>query len=1614
MKQRFHEAFSLVGPGIRWTPTYLKHRIAAYCTWLTHNNIVSGELVVITLPRSAEAIAALLACYQSGVTFAYLDPASPPARNNALRMRLRPRACIEYIVEENPSEGVLPHLDSASPAYVVFTSGSTGNAKGVVIPRKALESHNTWFRAYTGLSPEDRVLQFASLSFDVAYEEIFPAAVAGACLILTNGMLDPLQLYELIQSEGITVVNLPSSYWHEMVAVWHQHGYVIPDWLRLLIVGSEPPSATVLRTWRSLPGAAKVRFINAYGPSEMTITSCFWEGTESTQDNIPIGKPVPGLNGLVVDEHCQPVASEEIGELWLTGVQLASDYLEDEYANEQAFIMRNGCRWYRTGDLVRIADSGLLTFVARKDDQVKVRGHRIETGEVESALRIHSDVRDAAVVAVHPETNLPVRLVAFVVTRISEAQQDFALALKKYLSHHLPTYMIPSTIYLCSELPHLVNDKVDRQQLREKAQALFARTIVQSETDNPARNGMQRVWLEIIGVAPEDELDFFEQGGDSLEAIRLLAYLWQEMALYVPLAPFLENPRFATLMQYAHTNSALLPVHQTQVSTAPLTETQSRFYLLTQLADNDAYSVPIALSLRGPLDPDRLEAALYAVVQRHDALRSIIEDGQDGPRQRLVNWTEPLLERQTLTGSLTTILAEATRQPLRLDHHPWRATLFSLEPDYSVLLLVFHHLIIDDWSLHLIFNELSNAYNKQVTPSTTHAVSIFDRSLAERERSNDVASPAVAAALKAIKDIPLELDLPAMPELGVGAGVLRRRLRTNLWHNLEAMAIQKKATPYTFMLAVLEVLLYRLTKQQRFVIGTVTSGRSDPRWQEVVGPLVESWIIPCEIDPQIPFQSLLSTVTQQVLHQLIAGWVPLSHVVAGLAKTQNRASEPIQVMFTFEDAPSSTLNFNDVVVTDIPLSPSTAKFDLTVLCEQDSAGGTLVIEYDRSHFDANFAHGFGLAFERLLEAFLVDTQRIIQSAPLALPGDHYWLSEWNATDRAYPADTTIHECISLQATRTPNAIALEDEHVRWTYRTLVDKATSLADTLSQHNVYPGDHVVVLGSQSSHLVLVLLAILQSGAAYVALPQDTPDSAAIEMTRLCDVRHAICLEDPPVWLELAGVVGLPLAQLMEQTDYKEHVKCQAYYKSTLPLAYIAFTSGSTGHPKAVAIPHRAVMRLVFSDFITASVHDTFLFHSPLAFDASTFEIWMPLIHGARLAVAPPTQLSLINLKFCVQSFGVSVLWLTAGLFQLAVNEMPEILSSLRVLIAGGDVLSVPQAQQIAAQLAPTGQMLNGYGPTESTTFACVHQIEPGVEELSIPIGRPIANTRVFITDADGHLVPHGLPGELLIGGDGLSTGYLGSPEATSERFIEDPYLKRGRLYRSGDRTRIRTNGLLEFLGRLDDQVKVRGFRIEFGHIEAALLADHRIEQAASFVVNASGGASLCAAVVPMTGQTLDPENVLEELRQCLAGYLIPTRILVLTELPLTHNGKIDRATLARLDASSFVQHQVDATPLRGLEQHIAEIWTSVLQKEMQDPNLNFFDAGGNSLAVLLIHSRLVQHLDTTFPLINMYRYSTIRSLAQYLSGKQTSKTERLNAATQRGKFRLARSQRKRLKG
>ncbi|MEU0544990.1 non-ribosomal peptide synthase/polyketide synthase, partial [Nocardia sp. NPDC005978] len=1467
-------------------------RVAALARELVHRGVGRGSVVAVALPRSADLVIALLAVVTAGGAYLPIDPEYPSSRIEfilgdadpslvlttsataaGLPLGERPVLCLDTEALDGAPDGIeLPELSPADAAYVIYTSGSTGRPKGVVLEHRGVV--NMAAHGWPG-GPGERVLLHSSMAFDASAYELWPTLLGGSTLVVAPpGRADLAELGRTIARHGVTALYVTTPLFEVLAGAGPE--LRLDTVQRVVTAGDALRPVAVTRFRDRWPG---IGVVNAYGPTENTVCVTAFEIPGAMdgmyRGSVPIGAAIGNMRVFVLDSRLRPVPVGVAGELYVAGTQLARGYRNRPGLTAERFPacpFGAGTRMYRTGDVVRWTREGILEFVTRADEQVKVRGYRIEPGEVETALTAHPLVAQAVVIAreigsaaTDSTAVADKRLVGYVVLDHSDTDTGADVAaraaeLRRFVADRLPEYMVPAAVVVLDALPLTPNGKVDRRALPAPSIAVTA-----SRADlTPAETIVVTVFAEVLGldVVGVDD-DFFALGGHSLSAMRVASRLTALLGSEVGVREVFEAPTSARLAAAltdrdaaAQPARAALTVRERPERT-PLSFAQSRLWFINRFEpDSPAYNIPMVLRLRGPLDQRALADALGDVVARHESLRTVFPHEDGVPFQRILPAEAAVPEIETGTadpaGLDRTIITLVRRGFDVSTSTPLRVTVLGNGSDDHIVVLVLHHIAADGWSIAPFVRDLTAAYTARRQDSapawTPLPVQYADFALWQRETLGLESDPDSVLSTQfrywetELADAPQPITLPVdrpRPAVASNRGdVIEFAFEPALSARLYELAHERQVTVSMLLQSALAVLLSQLGAGDDVCIGGPVAGRTQEATHDLIGFFVNTWVLRVDLSGDPRFEQVLEQVRRKALTAYENQDAPFERLVELLQPTRSPAYHSLfQVSFALQNNLLPDLRLPELDAEIVPALTGTAKFDLhvDVVERMDPADSTAApvlsgrIEYATDLFDRGTVLDLADRYLRLLATVTADPAVSIDRMELLAPQEHdRLLRVWNDTSAALPQAPSLDRLFAERVAQAPDAIAVAHADGELTYRELATRVDVLARVLMSRGVVRGSVVAVAMPRSADLVTALLAVVAAGAAYLPIDTEYPSSRIKFILNDADPVLVVTTAAAAAELPLGDRVPLCLDETALDGDVAGG---ELPGLSPSDAAYVIYTSGSTGRPKGVVVQHHGVINMAVHGW-PGGPGERVLLHSSMAFDASAYELWPAVLAGSTLVVAPPDRLDLTVLMRTVARHRVTTLFVATALFELLATAGPELAAeSVRQVVTGGDALSSAAVTRFRDRW-PGIDIANAYGPTENTVCVTTHRIlaaQPWAPGARVPIGAPVPNVRVFILDARLRPVPTGVAGELYVAGAQLARGYSGRLALTAQRFVACPFGTAERMYRTGDVVRWTRDGVLEFAGRADDQVKVRGYRIEPGEVEAALVAHPAISRA-----------------------------------------------------------------------------------------------------------------------------------------------------------------------------------------
>jgi amino acid adenylation domain-containing protein len=1579
--------------------------------------IASGVRVGILADRSEWMIIAVLAVLKAGAAYVPIDSSSGADRigylleDSGVTTLLTDGPCPvtlpegivtldlrDYRPAKDYGSGNLPKKPATDDiAYIIYTSGSTGRPKGVQISHRPLLGLWEGIGNAYGLDRFPiRLLQVASFSFDVFFEDLLRSLLRGGVTVLCPSDLryDLPGLHELIEKEKITILESTPGLMLPLLDYLHEEGKGRGS-LEVVIMGSDSLLVEDYRRVQARFGASGLRLFNSYGTTESCIDASYYEGTGEELRPVgymPVGRPLPNMRLYVLDANQRLCGIGVRGEIAIGGYGVGQGYWKREELTSEKFIANPfvpGEILYRTGDIGSWTDSGILDYHGRGDHQVKIRGYRVEPGEVESVLQGFAGLKEAVVLAQDMGRG-DWQLIGYVVWKEGEDENG----LREFCRQKLPLYMHPSQYIALDKLPLSANGKIDRLQLPK---AVVKAEVKYEGARSDKEEALIKIWEEVLGrenIGIRD--NFFTLGGHSLKGIKAIWRIRKEMGVNISFPDIFTHPSIADLAELITRRAEIAEqtVQLTEIASQPryeLSHGQLRMWIIAQMEEGrSAYNMCSSFELMDTIDEDTLSRSFEQLIQRHEILRTVFVTDHEGVWQQVRNVQNSGFRvlvmdltgfsRDEQQATLNKLSAAEVLYKFDLGKGPLlRVHLLRMSEEFSVLLLNMHHIISDGWSIDIMMEELHKTYEgiRSGKPFLPEPLRIQYKEYASWQnkllKSDDIV-PHRRYWLDCFGgDLPV-LNLPAdftRPAVRTYRGATVRKIMSRAdTHQLQR---RQQAEPdksmYMLLLSCVYTLLYRYTGQEDITVGILVAGREHDDLMGQVGLYVNTLPLRTSFDGKDNLPALLGKVQDTVLGAFENQVYPLDMLVEDLDLAGDRSRSPLfDVLVTYKkdgkdenlpEAEESTdrlaeeeAQMNDVQREDSNIS----KFDLSVSFREDPDNLYMSINYSTDLYTEQRISTMLGHLEQVIRLAARNSQEPLAALPYLTVKEQQLLQAFNDTDKVFPEGQTIPGLFEAQVLRTPEAIAVEQEGQTVTYDELNRAANRLAAYLTrQYQLGPGAVAGVLMERTISMVVTLLAILKTGAAYVPIDVEYPEERVKYITG--DSQPLIVLTD--------ALIAEALTAISDSDNREVTIDAGG-------LAYLIYTSGSTGRPKGVRLTHRNA--IAFIDWCArefgGAPFRTVIALTSYCFDLSIFELFYTLSAGKKMLLLK----SVVDAKKTIEMVP-----------DLLLNTVPSVADSLiklgtdfthlRLLNLAGE----PVPRSIKDHFRDTGVVVrNLYGPSEDTTYSTCYVFDD--ENDDILIGKPIANTRIYILDVNRQLVPVGLPGEIHISGAGLALGYLGQDKLTAEKFVDNPFEPGQRMYRTGDVGQWTKKGDILFLGRNDDQVKIRGYRIEPGEIQEVIQGCPDVKQALVMAVPMGSGEKELAAYIVWAGEA--SETLLQEyLRGKLPVYMQPAFIIGLDAMPLNSNGKIDKKALPKPAANAPVK----AEEWKGTvtEKKIAAIWEEILQRKDIGLNDNFFEAGGHSLKGMRVLARINAVFGVKFTLKDIFKKPTVRQLAEAIT-------------------------------
>ena len=1575
--------------------------------------IKTGDIVGLFIDKSLEMVIGMLAILKAGAAFLPLDFELPTERllyiisnSNPSLILTSHKLCdmvkalnVNYLAINLDSTFIYGNkLNTANLGtlntpedliYVIYTSGSTGKPKGVMVKQRNIVRlvKNPNFLTF---KEHENMVQTGTIVFDACIFEIFGALLNGFRLyvLAKDRLMDFTYMKNFIKEKQISILFLTTGLLNQLI----NEDPSIFETVRYLMTGGDIISPKHVS--KVLKACPNLKMINCYGPTENGSYSTCYPIIGNEQDGvIPIGKPISNSTCYVVSKAgtLQPIGVS--GELWVGGDGVARGYINNPELTNQKFIQNpfGEGTIYKTGDSVKWLPDGNLVFMSRLDKQIKLRGFRIELEDIDTNILKYNGIKQS--ISILSEINNRKCICSYI---ISDEQVDIK-ALNNFLAENLPNYMIPKYIMQIKSLPLTISGKLDRK-------GLPLPTFNTEEEFVPARNLIDTTIInkitDLLGmnhISIDDS--FFDLGGDSLSAISLSTYLSTKYNVKLSVKDIFDNPTVRTLSDCIASKVSqteehtLIPKAKTS-DFYPASEAQKRIYYVASV-DNTSllYNIAGGLIFSKVPNAQKLEACINTLIERHESLRTYFSVVNGEIVQKIdanINFT---LTVETANNSSIEDLFTEFVMPFNLNKAPlFRAKLVLLEQNKSLLLLDMHHIISDGASLSIFVEELCNLYNENSLPEKC----IDYKDFAVWETSNANSPEYNKSKSFWLKQFKGELPVLTLPTKGSRPTKQSYKGDNYLFefdeafsNKLIAISKQNNITPYMLFLATYYILLSKYCSQQDIVVGTPIIGRNCEDLKNVLGMFVNSLPLRMQIDNTSTFIDFVNNVKEYCLEAFSNQDYPFNKLVSDLGIKRDISRNPIfDTMFIYQNNGYPEFNFSGINSTYYVPNLHISKFDLSLEIMPVNSKFSLRLEYCTDLFEKEFIVQLANHYTTILQEVLKNLQIPISKIEIVTPEEKdLILNKFNNTSVPYPRDKSLVELWQEQVKISPQNIAIVFENKKLTYIELDEKSNQLAHFLLENNVQSGDIVPILMDKSLEMIIAILGILKVGAAFLPIDVQYPKERIEYMLRDSNAKILVTLPEY-IYKATSNIKALSveLSNIIYKTQKTTPVEGIKY--SPTALAYIMYTSGSTGTPKGVMITNRNIVRLAKNNkFISFDKNERILQTGSIVFDACTFEIWCALLNGFELYIIKKEELlDSALLQNYLEKNKITTLWITAPLFNQLSENNPYMFKTVKKLLTGGDVLS-PKHINAVRTANPNLTIINGYGPTENTTFSCCFTIDKTYND-SIPIGKPISNSTAYVVSETGNLLPIGIPGELWVGGDGVGSGYLNNSKLTEKKFIPNPFGE-GTIYKTGDLVKWNSNGTIDFIGRIDGQVKIRGFRVELGEINLQISKFDGIKDSYTVVNTLNEEKVICNYFVSDT--SINISALKSYLKSRLPVYMLPTYFMQLDALPINANGKIDKKRLPT-DFNKAISHTSSVVePRNKTEEILLSIFRKVLNYDGIGVTDNFFEFGGDSLTAMKVQ---VECLSNNLPIAygDIFEYLTVENLANHINSKSNSTAKR----------------------
>lgn len=1642
--------------------------------------LTGNMLVAIAVERSLDMLISILAVLKAGCAYVPIDPSNPASRiahiledskapllltqsHLDLKLPSVQSTHLIYLDSLNLSATISDNIAvSISPediAYIIYTSGSTGKPKGCVITHANIARLFSATENLFHFGSDDVWSLFHSYAFDFSVWELWGALIYGGKLIIVPFWTSrsPDDFYTLLVQQKVTVLNQTPATFQQLIQIDSLRNE--PLALRYVIFGGDALDCRMLEPWFARHGDTQPQLINMYGITETTVHVSYYPLSKKDTDNSAniIGKPLSDLHAYILDQQQQLVPIGTPGELCIAGAGLARAYLNQPELSAKKFVEVNLSgtkqRMYKSGDLARWLPDGNLDYLGRIDHQVKLRGFRIELGEIEAVIGRYQHIVDVLVLLYDDPIN-DKRLIAYLTHETNNAPD--LNALRQHLKERLPEYMLPAAFVLLDQFPLTANGKVDRKALPIPDKTNLQSTEEYVAPTTPVETSLVDTWQEILNIESIGiHDDFFALGGHSLLAMQVISRLRDNLSIDLPLKTFFESPTIAQLSKKLatdHSQKIQLPsvTPFAYTNEIPLSFAQQRLWFLDQLeAKKDTHNMSIPLLLKGSLQIDVLKKGLAEIISRHSCLRTTFQLHNNQSFQ-FVSPPFPIkLTRHNLLDSkgskqkeeIQRLASQESQYHFSLEQGPLiRFNLLLLEKKSHLLLITMHHIISDGWSINILIHELSILYaafaNGNPSPLPVLAIQYTDYALWQRQTlSGDVLASLLKYWKQHLKDAPTLLELPTdrpRPSVQTYHGASKRILLPQaLSQGLKALSQESGVTLYITLLSTFKLLLSRFSGQTDIVVGTPIAGRNRSELEDLVGLFINTQALRTDLSGNPSFIELLNRVRVVAFNAIEHQELPFEKLVEEIQPVRSLSHTPLfQVWFNMLNLPDIEYEPSDLTIENISIGQTvSAQYDLTLYVREQDNAIQLSLVYNIDLFDAPRMEEMLNQYNALLTQIVANPKQGIANYSLLTPQAKLLLPDPQQELINSGTETVVLKFSNI-AKIASERLAITDKNSTWTYTQLEAKSNQLANYLVENGVESQHVVAIYAYRGASLIWAILGVLKAGAAFLILDPTYPAIRLLEYLRITKPQGFLALEQvekvPELLTEFLHHSSTVILQRSNCSIDTCEQQFSAYSSQSCPvniavdnIAYITFTSGSTGIPKAVVTTHQPLAHFLdwyYQEFDFSTL-DRFSMLSGLSHDIMLRDIFTPLCLGATLCIPEQSFLEEPSevIAWLLQE-KISVTQLTPAFGQLLgvaiKNTHQKPINSLRYVFFGGDILTTNDIKSIY-NLAQSSTCVNFYGTTETPQAVSFFIIPKSPREqeyhqkqrINLPIGQGIDSAQLLVLNTNQQLAGIGEEGEIYVRTPFLAKGYLADEQLTEKRFIANPLsqIVMDRVYKTGDLARYLPNGNVQFYGRIDHQIKLRGYRIELSEIEIALEQYAGINKV--IVICIGEGVDEKRQVAYFTHENhITP--VLSELRfflkQSLPSYMIPSAFIVLEKFPLTPNGKIDLNALPAPDNSSLSAEHSYTAPSSPLEEHLVIIWQDVLKINRVGIDDNFFELGGHSLLIVVLCTQIASNLKIKVPVSIIFQFPSVRLLSNYLAEKEHPQETKMHVAITPIKF------------